>query len=241
MFTDVANFTTIAEKLSTDELAQKLALYLEQMSRALSLHGATILERIGDALLVVWNAPTKDSHHQHKACLAALECLEVTAENPWRTRFGIHTAEVMVGHFGSEARMNYGILGDGVNLSARIESLNKFYGTRILVTGDVVPCCDRDLVFRKIDRVAVKGKANSVELFELLGSWGTIKEEEIELVRVYGEALELYFNCQFAEALEFWEKLTSDTSSQIMAARCRDYIIEPPTEDWGGVFRVDFK
>lgn len=241
MFTDVADFTTISEALTTDELAQDLAVYLQQMDAAIEVHEGNVLERMGDALLVIWNAPAKVEQHSLKACRAALECVKATKDNPWSTRFGLHCDQVMVGHFGSENRMNYGILGDGVNLASRIEGLNKHYGTTILVTAAVAQQCQEELCFRAVDRVSVKGKAESVEVLELLGAHSEISSETRATREDYEKALELYRKHNFEQALRIWENLGDDPPSRVMAARCQLYLTNSPGDDWDGTFRPDFK
>lgn len=240
LFTDVVGFTTISEKLSTDELAERLSVYLEQMNGPIEKHEGEVLERIGDALLVVWNAPSLVDQHSLKACLAALACVESTRENEWKTRFGIHRDQVMLGHFGSRNRMNYGILGDGVNLASRVEGLNKYYGTTILVTGQVRDQCEGALLFRAIDRVAVKGRSEAVDLHELLGMEGAVDEERLAQKKTYEEALRLYFIGNFTEAGQLFFSLEKDRAAALLGERCERLANDPPLT-WDGVFRADFK
>jgi adenylate cyclase len=180
MFTDIKDFTTFAEALPPERLAALLGCYFEAMTAAVTAHGGTVDKYIGDALMVMWNAPVPCADHAARACRAALACVEATAalfaSEAWRgvppltTRFGINTDEVMVGHFGAPERFSYTALGDGVNLAARLEGLNKQYGTTILVSAAVVAAVgDGELVLRAVDRVTVKGKTRAVDVFELQG------------------------------------------------------------------------
>ncbi len=183
MFTDIKNFTTFAEATPPNRLATLLGHYFEAMTRAVTVHGGTVDKYIGDALMVMWNAPTESAAHAEQACRAALACVEATralfASDVWKdvppltTRFGIHTGEVMVGHFGAPERFNYTALGDGVNLAARLEGQNKEYGTTILVSAAVAQLVEHAFELRLVARVAVRGKSQETDVFELVGALDT--------------------------------------------------------------------
>jgi adenylate cyclase len=180
MFTDIKDFTTFAEPLPPERLATLLGRYFEVMTAAVTAHGGTVDKYIGDALMVMWNAPAAVADHAARACRAALACVAAAdalcASAEWRglpplhTRFGIHTGDVMVGHFGAPERFSYTALGDGVNLAARLEALNKQYGTTILVSGAVAAAVGDEFVLRPVGRVTVKGKTQAVDVFELRGT-----------------------------------------------------------------------
>jgi adenylate cyclase len=145
MFTDIEGFTTVSEQMPIDELAAALGQYLQAMTGAIHATGGIIDKYVGDGVMALWNTPRPCPDHPVRACDAALRCREATAalfassawggRPPWRTRFGIHRAEVTVGHFGAPERMSFTAMGDGVNLAARLEGLNKQYGTGTLVSG----------------------------------------------------------------------------------------------------------
>ena len=241
MFTDVAGFTGVSESLEPDELAVLLAEYLDAMNAAVERHEGVQLQRIGDALLVIWNAPERLADHPFKACLAALDCVKSTEHLEWRTRFGLHLDDVMVGHFGSEERMNYGILGDGVNLASRVEGLNKLYGTTILVTDSVVEALAGRLLVREVDRVAVIGKELAVGVYELLGDKKDVSAERLEIARAYEQALQMYRERQFEEALELFASLADDPPAQALRKRCLAYLDSPPPDDWNGSYSATSK
>ena len=183
LFTDIKDFTTFAESLPPERLAALLGRYFEVMTAAVAAEGGTIDKYIGDALMVLWNAPVAVADHAARACRAALACVEASralcASDEWRglpvlhTRFGIHTGDVMVGHFGAPERFSYTALGDGVNLAARLEGLNKQYGTTILVSAAVEEAVRGQFELRPVDRVTVKGKTQPVDVFELCGACQT--------------------------------------------------------------------
>jgi adenylate cyclase len=248
MFSDIKDFTTVSEKLSPDELAAALGKYLEVMTAAIAETGGTIDKYIGDAVMVIWNAPLRLVEHARRACRAALACqkaLAVLFASPawaglpvWTTRIGLHRAVVMVGHFGSPHRLSYTALGDGVNLASRVEGLNKLYGTGILVTESVREAAGDEFRFRRIDRVAVKGKSEAVEMVELCGAAADTPVDP-RWAR-YEEALELYFAGKFGDALPILETQPDDPPSVKLALRCRKLLEHPPAS-WDGVYRADEK
>jgi adenylate cyclase len=177
MFTDIADFTTVAEALPPDRLAHALGRYLEVMAGVVASHGGTVDKYIGDAVMALWNAPLPVADHAARACRAALACVaaleELYASEEWRglprwtTRFGLHTDVVLVGHFGAPDRLSYTALGDGVNLASRLEGLNKSLGTTILASEATVRAAGGALPFRRVARTAVKGRVQELEVYAL--------------------------------------------------------------------------
>ncbi|HEY8926447.1 MAG TPA: adenylate/guanylate cyclase domain-containing protein, partial [Polyangia bacterium] len=265
MFTDIADFTTHAESLSPDRLARALGRYLEVATRAVESAGGTVDKFIGDALMVLWNAPVRDDGHPASACRAALACAAAVRElcasswwreaglAPWRTRFGIHTDRVLVGNFGAPDRLSYTAMGDGVNLAARLEGLNKVYETTILVSGEVRRRAGEAFVFRWLDRVAVKGKSRPVEVHELVGLAGDpATEARRAAIAVHEEALAAAFAGRFADALGILGASVSepdggrrgdagDAATRLLAVRCRAWLATPPPPDWDGTWAAPTK
>jgi len=244
MFTDIKEFTNLAERLSPDDLARILGSYLEVMTTAIQAHSGTVDKYIGDAVMVIWNSPSPCPDHALKACYAALACIEATRElfdSPqWAgmprlvTRFGLHRDEVMVGHFGAPDRMSFTALGDGVNLASRLESLNKQYGTTIIVSETIYSAAAAEFDFRLLDRVAVKGKSRGIEVYELLGIAGK-PGSHVTVARTYEKALQLYSSREFGEAIELLENQLEDGPSAVLTERCRRLIDQPPPEGWDGI------
>ena len=249
-FSDIEGFTSLAERVPPDELARLLGLYLECMTAAVHETGGLVDKYIGDAVMALWNAPEEQAQHAQAACRAALLAQARTAarmraadwgaEAPFVTRIGLHTDEVLVGHFGAPERMNYTALGDGVNLAVRLEGLNKQYGTRILASEALVETVGEAFAFRQIDRVAVKGKERGVGVFELLGE-GALDPALAQRARAYEAALQLYFERRFADAQRAFEALEDDPPARALAARCAEYVAQPPAEDWRGVYHARAK
>jgi adenylate cyclase len=243
MFTDIKDFTALAEGLAPDRLARVLGLYLEAMTGAIHATEGTVDKYIGDAVMALWNAPRPCADHAVRACRAALACAESTARlyaSPaWEglpalvTRFGLNRDQVMVGHFGAPDRLSYTALGDGVNLASRIEGLNKQYGTTILAAESVYEAARESFAFRRLDRVAVRGRTQGTLVYELLGPAGG--EERPPAITAYEEALEAYFARDFARALRRLEGHGDDPPSRVLAERCRRLRAEPPPPGWDGI------
>lgn len=250
MFTDIQGFTDLAERLPPDRLAEALGLYLDAMTHAVHEHQGVIDKFIGDSVMAIWNAPRTIDADARQACAAALASIRATGElyqsprwqglPPLITRIGIHKARVLVGHFGAPTRMNYTALGDGVNAASRLEGLSRYYGTTILVSGDIADATRTHFVFRHLDRVAVKGKRNGIELYELLGETGS-PAIDMAIITQYESALALYRNRRFTEAMNLLITQTHDTPSNVLAARCADFLREPPPETWDGTWVFAFK
>jgi adenylate cyclase len=249
MFTDLEGFTTLAEATPPDELARLLGRYLEVMTTAVHATGGIIDKYIGDALMALWNVPAPLEGHAARACHAALRCVAAAealfsspewAERPrLRTRFGLHRARVMVGHFGAPDRLSYTALGDGVNLAARLEGLNKLYGTTALVSEALRDAAGDAFAWRLLDRVAVKGKTQGVRIYELRGPAGT---PLAACVTAYEDALAAHWRRDFAAALGLLAPhVASDPPSAALAERCRRLLADAPPPDWDGVFTASVK
>jgi adenylate cyclase len=180
VFTDVRDFTTIAEAADPDILMHQTSRYFSALTEAFLAEGGTVDKFIGDAVMVFWNAPNPQPDHVERACRAALagrlasEKLNADFEaeglKPFFTRFGIHVGEAVVGNLGSTERMNYTALGNTVNLAARLEGLNKQFGTAILVSEGVYLRAQHRFEFRPLESVVAKGMTKGTRVFELVGA-----------------------------------------------------------------------
>jgi adenylate cyclase len=250
LFTDVRGFTTLAETVEPDRLARLLGHYFSAMTAGIHEVGGTVDKYIGDAVMAMWNAPRPCPDHPIAACRAALACgartRELFASPAWEglpplvTRFGIHHGSVMVGHFGAPDRFSFTAIGDGVNLAARLEGLNKLYGTTILVSDAIERDARDQFAFRRIDRVAVKGKSIGIDVFELIGEHGADAERAAQL-KPYEDALAAYFARDFDGALVKLESLAGDGPARVLAARCAALRAAPPPADWDGTFAATEK
>jgi adenylate cyclase len=180
VFTDVRNFTTIAESADPDTLMHQTSRYFSVLTEAFLAEGGTVDKFIGDAVMVFWNAPNPQPDHIERACRAVLAgrmaCEKLNAEfeaeglKPFFTRFGIHVGEAVVGNLGSTERMNYTALGNTVNLAARLEGLNKQFGTVILVSEGVYLRVQHCFQFTPLEAVVAKGMTKETRVFELVGA-----------------------------------------------------------------------
>jgi adenylate cyclase len=189
--------------------------------------------------MALWNAPTSAAEHARRACRAALGCREAVRGLDPRlaTRFGLHRDPVMVGHFGAPDRMSYTAMGDGVNLASRLEGLNKRYGTSIIASETIFEAAREEFSFRLLDRVAVKGKAKGVRIYELLGPRGPAPAA----VERYEGALALYFARRFDEAMAALAGCGDDRPSAALHERCATLARTPPPATWDGVWVFEEK
>ncbi|MET4804764.1 adenylate/guanylate cyclase domain-containing protein [Bradyrhizobium sp. LB11.1] len=180
VFTDVRDFTAIAESADPDDLMHQMSRYFSVLTEAFLAEGGTVDKFIGDAVMVFWNAPNPQPDHVERACRAALAgraaCDKLNSHfeaedlKPFFTRFGIHVGDAVVGNLGSMERMNYTALGNTVNLAARLEGLNKQFGTNILVSEGVYLRAQHCFQFRALESVLAKGMTKETRVFELVGA-----------------------------------------------------------------------
>jgi len=179
LFTDVADFTAKTEKADPSDVMIFTSRYFAALSETIMKHHGTIDKFIGDAVMAFWNAPDDDPDHVVHGCEAVLACLRRNSElneqfrevgwPAYGTRFGLHAGDAVVGNVGSSDRMNYTALGANINLAARLEGLNKNYGTRVLVSVAVKERVEGRFSFRSVDEIKPKGFAEAVRIFELRG------------------------------------------------------------------------
>lgn len=249
-FSDIRGFTNISEKLSAKKLIEFLNRYMEPMSQIIVKHQGTIDKFIGDAIMAYWNAPLDIKNHADMALKAALEQLkklknlnkELESENLPKIEIGIglNSAEVIVGEMGSKARSDYTVIGDGINLGSRVESLCKFYGSNLNITNFTKELLKDKYTFRFLDYVKVKGKDKPVEIWQVLAQDEVDKSLKDEL-ELYEKALELYKNSNFNQALELFLELEKDPNKtnekiyKIYIKRCEEFIQTPPI-NFDGVY-----
>jgi len=253
LFADIRDFTTASEKMEVNDIAEKLGLFLTIMTDCIHANEGTVDKYIGDAVMAFWGAPREVPDHPVKACRAALQCLAEIDKIPddqkthtdFYTRIGIHTATVSVGNFGSRDRLNYTVIGDGVNLASRLEGVNKLFGTRILITEDTRSRLGDGFETRRLGMVAVKGRHGAVTIHELLGEKGEVGEERIAMAREYEKALDLYGACDFDKARELLEAMKKQAPEDPSIGYLLDAVNNCSSmdlaEDWDGVFTLTSK
>ncbi len=253
LFSDIKGFTSISERLAPLELARQLGDYLSVVTRRIQDRQGTVDKYIGDAVMAFWGAPHEVPDHAFHACSAILEALAdlelQTAEKPFlkefHTRIGIHTASVVVGNFGCEDRLNYTVIGDGVNLASRLEGLNKVFGTQVMLSEDTAALVSDRFVTRRLAQVAVVGRTRPVTVSELIGEFSSVTEARRVVVRMYEEALDLYLRRDFSGAMGRLEELLAmapdDAPSVWLAGRCRICLESPLPPAWNGVITMEGK
>jgi adenylate cyclase len=187
-FSDLEAFSTLSEEVPSQELLLRVSAYLSVVTRAVNEEHGTIDKFIGDGVMAFWGAPALLDDHARKACFAALRIREgmkalnagweAQGTKPLNIRIGIHSDAVLVGNIGSKERMSYTVMGDGVNIAARLEGVNKEYGTRICISHSVFKEAGEKLCVRPIDDVTVKGRRSRIPIYELVGTYGMGPEFE---------------------------------------------------------------
>lgn len=257
LFSDVAGFTTISEKLTPEELVDFLNHYLGAMTDIVMKYEGTLDKYIGDAIMAFWGAPVPQKDHAVRACKSALEMVEVLKKmlEQWRmegkpdiwARYGINSGEMVVGNMGSAKRFNYTVMGDAVNLSARLEPANKEFGTTLMISEFTFANLTDEFITRQLDLLVVKGKTKPVKVFELLACKYITPDFEtwVEPVRVYNEAMKQYYARNFDAAISLFRKVTElkpgDGPSLTYINRSEAYILNPPDENWDGTFIMKHK
>ena len=257
MFTDIAGFTSISEKLDADSLTELMNSYLDEMTKILFKNGGTLDKYIGDAIMGFWNHPTTQEDHTTRAVTCAIEMqkkLKEMREN-WMAqglpkvemRAGINSGTCMVGFIGSKIQMNFTCLGDNVNLASRLEGANKAYGTFIMISESVKKQLNPYLFStRFLDFLAVKGKNEPVLVYEVRG-W---LNEETEIWKekagkIYQQGIDKYLAREWDNAIQLFREVLSlvpdDSPSKVYIERCEHFKQEPPDENWDGRFVLKTK
>ena len=252
-FSDVRDFTSISEKLTPEQLTLCLNKYMTMMTDTLFEHQGTLDKYIGDAMVAYWGAPVDLENHPYWAVKGAIQMIErLPAINEefkregfplFKHGIGLNTGDCSVGNMGSNQIFSYTALGDNMNLGARLESLCKFYGVQLNIseyTKDAIsPELQKEFTFRTLDKVKVKGKENSVTIYEVLHPTHHLINERAAL-ESYEQAFQLYLNQSFAEAFEIFkslhEKFPEDKSFERMMHISEDFMNVPPAPNWDGSY-----
>lgn len=254
LFSDVRSFTSISEGLSATELTALMNTYLTEMTKTIQAERGTIDKYIGDAIMAFWGAPLHDAEHaKHalKSAMAMQQQLQDIApdfiKRGWprlEIGVGLNCGPMNVGDMGSAFRRAYTVMGDAVNLASRLESLTKQYGVGILVSENIVAAVP-SMVYRELDRVRVKGKAQPITIFEPVGEQGGVVEAEINTIDRFHLALDHYRQQHWDEAEQTIASLAKSDPSrkiyQIYLERIAALRGNSPGEGWDGVFTFTTK
>ena len=248
LFCDIVGFTSISESLTPKELSQFINDYLTAMSLVIRNNRGTLDKYIGDAIMAFWGAPVADPEHARQGVISAIamqtELDKLRAQmlaRGWpdiRIGVGVNTGTMSVGDMGSPVRKAYTVMGDAVNLGSRLEGLTRVYGVGIIV-GVSTKQAVKDIVFRELDRVKVKGKDEPVEIFEPIGIEGQVDQKTLDELKLWHKALKAY-------RAQNWDQAEMDLfNAQRMSPECKLYElyferikqcrIDPPGPNWDGV------
>lgn len=252
LFSDLRGFTSLSEKLTPEQLVNILNIYLTEMSDVILRENGVIDKYMGDAIMAFWGAPLDDKRHAFNACMAAWKMKNLLAklneEKVWqedvilKLGIGINSGEMIVGNMGGAKRFDYTVMGDSVNLGSRLEGLNKIYGSEIIISESVYAQVKDEFVCRVLDKVAVKGKTEPVTIYELLGPVAEASDNVKQFSKHFSLMFDKYLNKDFSGALKLLEKMPAeDLSVQVYLDRCREYLKNPPGENWDGVYVLKTK
>jgi adenylate cyclase len=248
LFSDIVGFTSISESLEPKELSQFINDYLTAMSLVIRNNRGTLDKYIGDAIMAFWGAPVEDPEHARQGVISAMamqtELDKLRAQmlaRGWpdiRIGIGVNTGQMRVGDMGSKLRKAYTVMGDAVNLGSRLEGLTRVYGVGIIV-GPSTKQVVKDVVFRELDRVKVKGKDEPVDIFEPVGIEGQVDKKVIDEIKLWHKALRAYRAQQWDEAemdLFNLQRMSPDSKLyQLYFERIKQCRVDPPGPDWDGV------
>jgi adenylate cyclase len=254
-FSDIADFSTFAEKLPPAELVTAMNEYLSAMTDAIEAHGGFVDKYIGDAIVAVFGAPLDDPEHAKNAVRAALQCAGKLATldrvqaafggrkgGQVRQRIGLNSGEALVGNIGSRRRFNYTVMGDMVNLASRLEGANKLFGTTIIASEATVALTGKTFSWRELDAIRVKGRSQAVKIYEPLGEADKVPLDAVLRAQTYSEALACYRARDFAGAADKLSRFAADDPPAArLSDRARQLLQNPPGPDWEPVNTQDEK
>jgi adenylate cyclase len=243
-FSDLQGFTSISEGLAPEDLTVLLNEYLSAMTDIIQAEGGTVDKYEGDAIIAFWNAPLDIPDHAQRVVRAALECQRQLAEmrpaihsrigKDLLMRIGINTGPAVVGNLGSHTRFDYTMLGDAVNLAARLEGANKEFGTYTMISQATRDLIQRSVRVRELARLAVVGRREPVIVYEPM--LATTYEDKQKTLAVFDRGRELFYSGEFDEACRIMDTIRAqDPAAAAYAEKCRA-LREQPLEAWQGVW-----
>jgi adenylate cyclase len=251
LFADLEGFTRLSETMPPQALIQLLNDYFTPMTQIIMAYRGTLDKYIGDALMALWGAPVPQSDHALRACWAAIEMEKTMAElqvkwqsqglPPLAERLGLHTGPVVAGNVGSRDRFNYTVLGDTVALASLLEEVNKVYGTRILLSGETCQRVKDHLLVRELDTVRVRGRAQTMTVYELVGPYPP--EGFPPWLDAFAAGLKAYRGRQWDRAAQAFQEVLQlkpgDRPAGVFLKRCGSLARTPPPSEWQAVFVLE--
>ncbi|MEO0869286.1 MAG: adenylate/guanylate cyclase domain-containing protein, partial [Cyanobacteria bacterium J06642_11] len=256
LFADIRSYTTLTEQLTPEEVVMLLNRYFETMVDVIFDHRGTLDKFIGDAIMAVFGSPIPQADHAQRAVATALDMqTHLTEFNQQQQRqglstiqigIGINSDDVITGNIGSSKRMEFTAIGDGVNLTSRIEGATKLYGCAILISEKTYHLCQDTIWVRELDYVCVKGKRQAVRLYEVLGLRSQpLSPEQQQQLELYAKGRELYQQRQFSLAIDTFSQLLrqspKDQATRLQIKRCQHLQQHPPAPNWDGSWQLQEK
>ena len=248
LFSDIRGFTTISEGLEPNELASLMNEYLGAMTLVVRKHRGTLDKYIGDAIMAFWGAPVDDPEHAKNAVLTGLEMHVALkelnkglVERGWpelKIGVGVNTGPMTVGDMGSPVRQSYTVMGDAVNLGSRLEGITKQYGVGFIAGETTRELLKKEIVFRELDRVRVKGKEDPVAIYEPVGEEGKVPRDDMEEIKLWNQALRAYRGQEWDQAevtLMNLQRMKPRYLYDLYVKRVEHLRKEPPGDNWDGV------
>jgi adenylate cyclase len=244
LFTDAEKYTTLSESLDPHSLTQMMNRYYEAIFEPIKAQKGLVLQVIGDSVLALWTAAEAKNSLKTAACLAAVEISEAVNRfnrqvHPYAlpTRIGIHAGEILLGNIGAMDHFEYRPVGDIVNTASRLEGLNKFLGTRMLVSDEACGSDDRFMT-RRVGRFVFKGKSRPVDVRELLPRGVNPPEMQAVTGRIFATGLEAFTRRDWGEAGKAFGQILkideNDGPARFYIALCQQFRQTPPPDDWDG-------
>ncbi|ESA32590.1 adenylate cyclase [Leptolyngbya sp. Heron Island J] len=256
LFADIRSYTTLTEQLPPEEVVVLLNRYFETMVDVIFAHRGTLDKFIGDAIMAVFGSPIPQADHAQRAVTTALGMQQQLAHfNQQQTNqglptvqigIGINSDDVITGNIGSSKRMEFTAIGDGVNLTSRIESATKYYGCPIIISENTYALCKETVWVRELDYVCVRGKRRPVHLYEVLGMRShPLSGSQQEKIALYKKGRTLYQQQNFNLAIEIFMELLrqdpTDQATRLYLERCQQLQKKPPKHDWDGSWQLQEK
>ncbi|HWO41112.1 MAG TPA: adenylate/guanylate cyclase domain-containing protein [Candidatus Eisenbacteria bacterium] len=251
LFADVAGYTTLSEKMTPQQLSDLMHNYFEATFEPVKRHGGMVVNLKGDSFLAIWKAPRPNDELRRQACLAALDVAKAvhrfnsTVENlHLPTRVGVHSGQIFLGNIGAGDHYEYGPTGDTVNTASRMEGLNKHLGTEVLVTEESIANLE-GFVALELGKFMLKGKAQPVGVYQLLGTTQDRGETEGSSRELFADALDAFKRGSWSEAREKFHRVSQmpDTEgpARFYLRLCKKYENSPPEATWDGVIALEEK
>jgi adenylate cyclase len=256
MFTDIRNFTGISEKIGPKETVALLNEYFSIMVDIIFTYEGTLDKYIGDAIMAVFGAPFSTGEDADRSVRTAIDMInalktfnrkrEKHSLETIKIGIGINSNEILSGNIGSIKRMDYTVIGDGVNLAARLEGVNKIYGTDIIISESTRRELKGDYTLREIDHIRVKGKTEPVGIYQILDYHDERSFPNMDdVLELFDNGLKCYRHDNWLKAIKFFSNALNlnpgDYVSKLFLDRCRHYLRNPPSNEWGGVWVMETK